>query len=77
MSILKELKTRIKYKNEMEIWDYEMRMNILDVLERRFLGEGMWMSEFKEIHDAVFPRKMSELIVSLYDRRVNLKKLCK
>jgi len=75
MNIFEELRIRVKYKNEMEIWDYEMRMDILDLLKERFLGKGMWVDEFEEIHDAVFPEKMSETIIKLYDRRMDLKKL--
>jgi hypothetical protein len=75
MNVFEELRIRVKYRDEMEIWGYEIRMNILDLLERRFLREGIWRSEFKEIHDAVFPSRMSDRIIKLYDRRMDLKKL--
>ena len=75
MNIFKELKVRILYKREMELWDYKLRMNIVEAVGRKFLRGGMWVSDFEEIHNGAFPTKIPEWIDRIDDRRrVNLKK---
>ena len=73
MNIFEEFKIRIKYKDEMELWDYELRRQSIEALEIRFgRREGMPVNEFLKIHDMLYPISEPGRIREI-ERRVAIK----
>jgi hypothetical protein len=73
MSIFKELKIRIKYRDEMKLWEDELREGINFRVKQAFFDGRINMSTFSKAYDESFPILLGREVVEIKARVENKK----